>query len=119
MAEKYELRPMYSKTLIVTCAMPTYWEIVQSNVKENGGIVYGSLILKCIANVQSNEGIVNLGVTFPAYSFTPAMVSNGLWDYVPTRMVRAYINAGGYITMNTAFTAGEYVTITILNGNAF
>lgn len=117
MASGTEPRQMYSTLLNVTNSDPTHWEIVQANVKENCGVVAGCVILKCIANVSSNTPIINLGKSFNAYSFTTIMVSNGQWDYVVTRVLRAYINANGNVSCNTSFTSGEYITITFAIGD--
>ena len=110
-------RPMYSNVLNVTNADPTNWELVQANVRENCGVVVRSVILKCLNDMLSNTPFINLGTTFLAYAFTTVMVTSNQWDNVPTRILRAYINANGNVSCNTQFTAGEYITITFALGN--
>lgn len=116
MASEKHLRPMYSNVLNVTNTDPTNWELVQANVRENCGVVVGSVILKCLNDINSNTPFINLGTTFTAYAFTTLIVTSNQWDYVPTRILRAYINANGNVSTNAQFTAGEYITITFALG---
>lgn len=109
-------RPVFSRVVSINLEQPTYWEIVQANVREASGALVGSIILKCITDTQSNSGIVKLDVTPTAYAFIPAMVTNSQWDYVTTRVLRAYYTTQGYVTINAPFTSGEYVTISFSVG---
>lgn len=107
--------PVSSKGLPVTLLEPSYFEIVQSSVREIGKhAIVGCLFLKCIKDWNSNDCIFTLGttgVTIPAYVFLLAGVSASEWNGAVIRTTRFYYNTDGRINSNTSYSAGEYITV--------
>lgn len=102
-----------------TIVEPTYFERVSYDTQVIGNFLFGSVTLKCIADVTSRPGLVRFNMLAkPAYGWQLGMITADQWARNPSDFARCYCvsNASTNNRLEIGgvpMTAGQFITIII------
>ena len=91
------------------------FNIEQASVYKMGRLIFGTVILRCVADRTSTSNpLISLGTSIPAYTYSIAAASSSQWDGKATTTHRAYFSTTGTVSINSSFSSGQYLTIPIM-----
>lgn len=114
MASGTEPRPLVCEIITPTLLDTEHFQLVDSNIALIGNLLSGTVILKCISNINAiGSNILNINKKpYSDYAMILAIIQSSQWSYTPT-VINMYFRQsnGNILTDNITISNGNFLSL--------